>query len=385
MAREDRGMRLSTRGLSLSGEQVVKLSSGRKRDEIFVLDGGSIQSYTYNPVSSNGFSVTTSIGEFHAEVAKMDWLDGTEQIMEIAGGVTLKVRYDNGVSITGTRSYGGAFIVSKKDNVARITKDNDYSFNHPIKYYKTGVGTAPLMALLDGSILAVFESSGGDQTVTVQDAIDASSNGAIVGKVGAFTIFSQNDSLKIKTPNGDVSIEGFGTIVREIDGTRDIKLGSQIPSSANVAVNYSSQFSADHYSYIQTHREDSKNGWAGVGNVGYVVDLGDFAQMRVPISGVNTIGQPPAVPTGTLNDKVEFVLVGGAMKKVASDGTLSNINTTTATGVSLINFIYQHDMSTQIAIAVPNSSVEPFSINGYFFGYGDEHLVVVDPSTLSTL
>jgi len=384
MARDDTGMRLSTRGLNLVGEQVIKVAFGSKRDEMYVLvDDSTIKSYLYNPISTNGFSPTSSADDFNIEVAKMDWLDGTEKIMEIAGGRSLKVRYDNGISITGIRSQGGVFIVSKSDNVARITSNKEYKVAHPIKYYRSGGGTAPLMALLEGDILAVFEN--GDEedfTISLQDALDASGEGAIVGKVGLFTILSQNDSLKVKTPSGDIAIEGFGTIVREIDGTRDIKLTARILSGGNKVVDHSSEFSADHYTYIERNRVDFINGWIGVGNTGYVVDSGDFAQMRVPISGGNKVGEAPLVRTGSLNDKVDFVLVAGAMKKVANDGTLTNINTTTATGVDLVSFIYHNDMTTQIAMSTPNSRVEPFSINGYFFGYGDDHLVDVDLTTL---
>ena len=386
MAREDRGMRLSTRGLSLTGEQVVKVENSTRRDELFVLvNNTTVESYTYDPLSDTGFTPSGSYNSF--KVRAMPHLIGTEKIMEIAGGIdTLKVRYDNGLCLVGVRTSGGDFIIEEKENIARITKNNEYSVLAN-RFYKTGAGVEPLMALLDGdgttegAILAVFEGERGDYQVTIADAMATAGDGARVGKVGDFTVFSKNGSLKIKTSSGDESISGYGTIVRKMDATSNISLGKQIDVGASVIVDYSAKFSPDHYTYITNNRKDFKNSWLGVGNVGYVVDLGKYAQMKVPISGLRTAGRPPLIPTRSLNDTIEFIIVGGVLKKVEG-ATLTDMPTSIDDSEALIAHIYHTDMSQEVVMVVGNETVEPFSVNGYFFGYGDDHLVDVDLTTL---
>lgn len=379
MGNYDNGMKLSAGGISISGQQVIKVHNRFINNTIVVLMDGVLTSYEYSQTEDTGF-VETELGKNISAYAGA--LDETSDfgIVEIAGGSSIKIRYDNGICISVVILGDNKFTHSVHKNVARVTKHEYYTIPngkdkyHSVPYYKSGGGSSQLVPLLsinggiDNDIVAVFEGSDGDSIVRIGDVVDQ----PIVGFVGGFTVVGDGTSNSLVTPSGNIGIDGFGTIYRETDPVIDILLSETVDTGQPVKIDHSGEFSPVHYDYIQQHREDWKNGWIGVGKVGYVVDMGDYVNMKVPC------------PTQTpyLSDEIPFVIVGGAMKKVNPDGTLTNINTVNLTGSALINYIYNNDMSQTLVVADGLDEVEPFAVNGYSFGYGSGRLV---DATLDTL
>ena len=375
----DRGMRLSVKGLGLTGEQIVKFDNGRYKDVVFKLNDGDLSSFRYNPLVDVGFS-STSLGSNIKSKAQEEVLP-TSKIMEIAGGDTLKLRYDNGACVIVDINGENSFTMDVKDSAARVTKHHYYTIpdgstsSTAVPYYKSGDGTAQLVPLLAqdgdtvGDIVAVFEGKDGDHIVRLGDV----TTDPIIGFVGGLHIIGNGTGNSIVTSDGNVAIEGFGTIYRDTDATKDIFLTTQVPTNAPTIIDYSSIFSPAHYAYIQAHRNDWKNAWAGVGDVGHVVDDGDTTHMKVSINNVSS----PA-----LNDETPFVMVGTDMKEVMPDGTLEIIDTISLDGNELINYIYTHDMSEHLVIGTGLSETEPFAVNGYSFGYVAGRLADADLDAL---
>lgn len=368
MGTYDRGMRLSAGGLSITAQQVVKFGSDRLGGVIFALNDGNITTYRYDPLSDTGFVQTplgTNIKAYADAITETNGYD----IVEIAGGETLKLRYGNGACITVNIFGENRFTHSLKKNVARVTKNAYYTIpdgattSTSVPYYKSGSGTAQLVPLLstdDGSesdIVAVFEGRDGDHIVHIDDVVDQPT----IGFVSGLRIVGDGTSNSLVTPNGSIAIDGFGTIYRDTAAVGDIIISGRVEPGSPTEVDHSGEFSPVHYAYIQQHREDWKNGWHGVGKVGYVVDIGDYVNMKVHCQ----------TPTPDIDDEMPFVVIGGTMKKVNTDGTLTPIDTVNLTGDALISYIYNNYMSQTLVVADGLSEVEPFAVNGYSFGYGD--------------
>ena len=381
----NRGVRLCARGLSLHGEQVVKVDNGFVRDEIFILNGNTIESYMFSPTSENGFRATDSgsvlLGELLPKV-----IDGAK-IMEIAGGDSIKVRYDTGQCFTCERKGYGDFLISEIGSVARVTKHHYYTIpdgstaSTAVPYYKSGGGTAQLVPLLTqdgdtvGDIVAVFEGKDIDHIVRLSDVPE---NAPIVGFVGGLHIIGDGTNNSIVLPSGNVSISGFGTIIRNGLNAEPIHMVSHIATNGNTNVDYSDYFSPSHYAYIEQKRVNSSPNWTGFGATGYVVDAGDTANMDVGIGGeTSSLGTSGA----TLADVVDFVVVDGAFKMVSGD-VLVDINMQDLTGVALINFVCANDMNTYLISDANTVTTEPFAVNGYSFGYGAGRLVDADLNAL---
>ena len=361
----DRGMKLTARGLRVAGEQIIKIDNMYVPGTVVVLDDGNITSYKYNPTSDTGFSETQFASNIKSYVDGIDVVAG-RSIMEIAGGTSMKIRYDNGVCITVMINGDNSFLHSIRYNVARITKNNVYTINtgedknNPIPYYKSGSGTAQLVPLLsDGTnndIVAVFEGEQEDYIVRMEDVtVDP-----IVGYVGNNAIVGDGENNSIVTPDGEIAIDGFGTIYRNSSAVTEIFKSHHIETDSSAVVDYSNIFSPVHYTYIQANREDWTADWAGYGGTGYVVDAGDTAYMRVQCD----------IPTAELDDNIPFVIIDGDIKKVNSDGSLVPLQAVDYDGAELIKHIYGNDMSQTLVIGSGLAEVEPFAVNGYSFGYG---------------
>lgn len=382
MGNYDTGMKLSAKGLSITGEQVVKLESGKKREEIFVLNGGTLSSYVYDPLSDTGFTPTTT-GSAILNDAKQYVLP-TSVLVEIAGGDGIKLRFDNGGLITSKVLPSGVpHSELTATNVARVTKNDYYvipdgkTITTPIPYYKSGADASPLVPMLAKSaetvsdIIAVFEGKNGDKIVRLADAYGVSE--AIIGYVGTHSIVSNGTTTNIVlSPTNKVPITGFGTITRNAGKIDTIKKSKQVPTNSPTKVDYSAEFSPSHYDYIQRHRQDYRSLWAGVGNTGYVVDMGDAVHMEVLNTGVSSVvGEPIRVSTPTVQDETNFIVdANGIFQEVLSGGTLAPLKTVDKDGVMLINYLHENDMSQQLIVTNGLLETEPFAVNGYCFGYG---------------
>ena len=365
MGTYDKGMRLSAGGLSITAQQVVKLGDDRLGGIIFALNDGDITSYMYDPLSDTGFiqtELSTNIKAYADSIPETNGYD----IVEIAGGEALKLRYNNGACVTIYILGEDNFKHILRKNVARVTRHNYYFIGDGatqdtyIPYYKSGSGTAQLVPMMStmysmtNNIVAVFEDDYKDHIVTIDDVGDQ----PIIGFVGEYRVVGDGTSKSLVTPNGSIGIDGFGTIYRDTAAVSDIIISGRVAPGAPIEVDHSGKFSPVHYDYIQQHRDDWKNGWHGTGKLGYIVDIGDYVNMKVPCP----------MPTPELNDIILFVIVDGVMKKVNYDGTFTDINTINLTGSALINYIYNNDMSQTLVIG-SFEEVEPFCVNGYSFGY----------------
>ena len=391
MAYSDKGMKLSVKGLGLTGEQIVKFDNGRYKDVVFKLNDGNLSSFRYNPLVDVGFS-STSLGQaIHDYVLAQALVLPTSKIMEIAGGDTLKLRYDNGVCVIVDIKGENSFIMDVKHNVARVTKNNYYTIpdgstsSTAVPYYKSGGGTAQLVPLLTqdgdtvGDIVSVFEGKDGDHIVRLSDV----TTDPIIGFVGGLKIIGAGTNNSIVTPNGNVAIDGFGTIYRHTEAVDDILLTSTVPTGDNTPVDYSTSFSPIHYNYIENHRVDWKNNWSGLGKTGHIVDNGQTFHMKVSAHGVSSVvGEPDRVSSPALNDDTPFVMIGEVMHKVDSNGVGDVIDTVKIDGDALISYIYTHDMSEHLVIGNGLSETEPFAVNGYSFGYVAGRLVDVQLDAL---
>jgi len=381
MAFGDKGMRLSVKGLALTGEQIVKLDA---KDEIFVLNGGSLTSFVYNPLVSVGFSPTSTGADIKNHA---DTRNPNSNIMEIAGGSSIKIRYDNGICVIVSVLQNNIFHSNIKKNVARVTKHSYYTIPNgltsatAVPYYKSGVGTSQLVPLLGlgADIVAVFEGKYGDNIVTLGDVGDK----PIVGYVGSRPVTGLGGTTSIVLNNKQIPITGFGTIYRKMGRVDDISISKTIPVGSSPKVDYSARFSPAHYGYIQLHRVDNISNWAGIGKVGYVVSAKDRAYMRVSAHGKSIrTNEPDRVPTPPINDETNFVMVGGVMKEIMPDDTLREIDVVKLDGTDLIDYIYTNDMSQKLVVGSSFVEVEPFSVNGYSFGYGAGRLVDANLSAL---
>lgn len=374
MGHYDKGMRLSARGLSVTGQQVVNVND----DIIFVLNDGELSSYRYNSRVDSGFAAT-SHGSNAAAYAQQFVLSDSK-IMEIAGGNSLKLRYDNGVCVILGIQGENAFIPSTKTNVARITENGIYTIpngnanNTAVPYFKSGPGTADLVPLLsDGTnhdIVAVFEDIDGDKIIRMGDV----TSDPVVGYFNGSPVVQGSSGIELVTPGGRISIDGYGVVSRKTFQTMEIfmsKVVAGIREGDSVAVDYSDQFSPAHYSYIQAHREDWENSWHGEGRVGFVVDAGEQVNMKVPCSS----------PTPALDESIPIVLRNGNAYKVGGDGSLTPVDTVDLDGDALINHIYDNDMSQTLVIG-SFGEAEPFCVNGYSFGYPSGRWVDADLSEM---
>ena len=383
MGSYDTGMKLSPKGLSITGEQVVKLDNGAKREEIFVLNSGSLTSYVYDPLSDSGFTQTTTGSDIFNDAKQ--YVSPTSVLVEIAGGKKdIKLRFDNGGLVASKALPSGA-INSKliATSVARVTKNDYYvipdgkTINTPIPYYKSGAGASSLVPLLAKSgenvsdIVAVFEGKNSDKVVSLADVYGVPE--AIIGFVGTHTVVSDGTTTSIVlSPTSKVAITGFGTITRNVGKIDTIKKSKQVLSNSPTKVDYSAEFSPSHYDYIQRHRKDYKSLWAGVGNTGYVVDIGDSMHMEVSAKGASSVaGEPTRVSTPAIKDERNFIIdTYGVFQEVLSGGVLTPLKTVDKDGVMLINYLYENDMTQQLVVSNGLSETEPFSVNGYCFGYG---------------
>lgn len=353
MSNLNKGMMISTGGLTLTGEQVISVVSMSNTTHLFVLNQGTLRSYRSDSTSDTGFISSTLANTFTSQA--LAYLVEGATLVEIAGGSALKARYDNGICLEATVTLGGSFIIGEHKDVARVTKYKMYKITQPAQYYKSGAGTAPLVPLLDGGIIAVFEGVNEDFIVTIDDAL-ANDLGAICGRVGGFIVTGQEGSYTLHTPNGAVGISSFGTLVRKADGVKNILMAS---TSTNK--DYSSVFSPSHYAYIQVHRKDYDSEWVGFGKTGYVVDAPDHVYMSVKAG---------AGATRAINDEIPIVSKGSTIYTLNQDGSLEPIRTTSLQGQDLINYIYTNDMSEMYALGSVGSGLEAFGAKGYSFSYG---------------
>jgi len=382
MGTRDTGMKLSAKGLSITGEQVVKLESGKKREEIFVLNGGTLSSYVYDPLSDTGFTPTTT-GSAILKDAKQYVLP-TSVLVEIAGGDGIKLRFDNGGLVKSKVFPSGAVNSELLDtNVARVTRNDYYvipdgkTITTPIPYYKSGGGVSPLVPMLAkkgekvSDIIAVFEGKNGDKIVRLADVYGVSE--AIIGYVGTHSIVSDGTTTNIVLSSiNKVPITGFGTITRNAGKIDTVKKSKQVPANSPKKVDYSAEFSPSHYDYINRHRQDYRSHWAGVGNTGYVVDTGNTAYMEVSNTGASIVPtEPIRISTPVVQDETNFIVdVNGVFQEVISGGILAPLKTVDKDGVMLINYLHENDMSQQIIVTNGLLETEPFAVNGYCFGYG---------------
>lgn len=356
----DRGMRLSARGLSITGQQVVKAGG----DVIFVLDDGALTSYRYNSRADSGFAAT-SHGSNAASYAQR-FVFPDNKIMEIAGGDSLKLRYDNGVCVILDVLGENAFVSTTKTNVARITKNGIYTipngstYNTAVPYFKSGSGTAPLVPLLsDGAnddIVAVFEDGDTDRIVRLGDV----TTDPIVGYFNGNPVVQRGSGLEIATSGGGrLSVDGYGVISRKTYNTTEIFMTKALAFDVPVGtVDYSDKFSPVHYNYIQAHREDWNSTWKGEGKLGYVIDFGLDHVTKVPCPS----------PTPELDESIPIVLIHGSAYTLESDGTLVPVDTVDLDGDALISHLYNNNMSQTLVIG-SFEEAEPFCVNGYSFGY----------------
>jgi hypothetical protein len=372
------GMRLGTRGLTLTGEQIVHLST-ESTDEIFILNNGALTSYKYDITASGGFVPSGTATKITADIASKQKAGiGNPKIMEIAGGNTLKIRYDNGTCLEASVSstYGTVIVLEKSKSCVRVTKNDIYVVPAIINHYRiAGVGGSLIPLFEDSAgkakdIVAVFEGAKNDNVVTLSSVTGLPY--AIVDMIGTTQIVTLGVTLYAILGGTKVPITGYGTIVRKMVRTRNITMYEQVPSTSPTApptkVDYSAMFSPEHYAYITLKRTDHKTGWAGVGNTGYVVDNGDTVIMNVPI----------IVPSNAINNEIHYIETQNGLEQVDANGLLTPLNITTLDGLPLIKHIYNTDMTKEVVMDANRSSeMETFNVNGYYFGYGAGHKTAV--------
>jgi len=338
-----------------TGQQIDSVVFQDGREEVFILNGTALASYRFNPFHDGALEPSDTADSIATAITDLGLNIG--ELVEIAGGETLKMRYNSGIMVS-VVVRNGSPIVATDDMVARVTRNGVYKFKYD--FYRSGPGTAPLAPLMSNGdsddIVAVFEGLDSDRIVRIGDIADY----PIIGFVGNHPISISGSSTILKLPDGDIPIDSYGRIVIRLNAIGRIKLGTNFVQDGQI-VDYSSSFPESQYGYISDHRRDWRAPWIGVGNTGHVVDLGNFMITEV---------DPPANDSAK-NIDVNYVYTDGHIKIVAQDGSLSDPLILSDSGRALIDRLYQNDVSGAIPISWTDArETQPLEPNGFIFSYG---------------
>ena len=370
------GMKLSSNGLAISGEQVVEVDISLPYhtdgwgSQLLILNNGELTSMQFNSLNDVGF-VSSNLADMLTNEASAHIRDDDE-LVEIASNLGIvRMRYSSGLCVIAEMSsFHDSVIVTTKQNVSRVTSFNTYEQSN--KYYKSGAGTSQLVPMLkyggQDNIIAVYEKDSEDFIVSADDILSEQ----LVGFAGENKVYrGSGGGLSVQLGSGVVAITGFGNIKRQTASISTIRLTTTIPTGSNPKVDFTDRFSPSHYSYVESKREDWITHWTGVGQVGHVVDAGDTAIMQCSVDAI----------TPTINNSIAFVMQGASMFKIDGDA-LVPMNIINLSGTALMQYICSHDMSNTIANMDGVEEVENFNVNGYSFGYGSGRWVDADLDAL---
>ncbi|ADV46418.1 hypothetical protein [Nitratifractor salsuginis] len=338
-----------------AADQVVKVG-----EDIFLLSGGAVKWCRRSLISETGLSSPSTISGTMLNLIEREkggMLPQDFEILEIAGGGTLKARCSDGVAyIFSVENPSRPAIVGRVDNAGRVTSHGIYVYDSIGKYYRTGGGTAPLAPYLEGEVVMVKEGAHSDAIIRKDDVAGASS--PIADKISDVIVTGTPGAYAVR----GTQVDAYGVIVQKRDALGEIRVwksGSPVTPSDILPPSQ-----AD---YFANNRQDWKTEWAGAGKTGNVVGEPDtwYSLLTAPHSSERDISMLVVSRGGKLYD--------------ASDSTWKELETTTEKGADLISYIYAHDMSNVYAID-PGAltDIEPFDVDGLIFTYSDNRWVDVD-------
>ncbi len=328
------GIALMPNGLSMSGCSIASLTDDDGIYGIIVVlrEDGTLSSYRLSASSDTGFVQTDFEESFSSEAEQ--FVNDDDKIVEIAGsGRVFKARYASGIAITAKLDYGfNIQSVTHKKNIGRITAENEFSFNPADShYYITDDGLAPI---LDDDILSVFADGAKETIVRLDDALND----------------FDFDSIEDECTNKKI----MPSTLTKIESVA-------FDSDGSVSCN---GFCQAHKDYIDRNRIEWRLSWAGVGGTGSVVEVGDDKMCKVPV-GTSSVG-------------------GGTITIKNDDGVLMHNNDTievvTVSGVGLIEYLYNNDMSNVVVVGGEIGTFSPAKISSYFFTYADGRMQDIDLS-----
>jgi hypothetical protein len=355
------GSILLDHSMSFSGVQIVDyIFPSRNEYGVCVLKStGEIETYEFS-VSDGGFIASDLSSRI------IDAINGNvtdEAIVEIAGGDSIKLRFQNGQMISAVELQDGAIVTSEDFEVGRVTKNKTYKFKY--KFYKSGPGTSPIVPLLEDDIVSVFE---GDENDFVVRLGDLGIGDTIVGKwADDVTITESTEGqLTIHYGEADLDIDDFGEIKLVTKELLKIKLRS---ANKNCLVG----FPKAQQQYIDAHGKCSEISWFGVGRVGHVVDF--------PVKYIGVVDVP--VPGASAVSTIRYIKKGHRFMTLNESNEFVEIDTITLNGEHLIEHIYNNNMANTVPLAsLEGEEFEPFNANGFFFSYRGNRWESVDVSSL---
>jgi hypothetical protein len=349
-------------GLAIQGEQIVPYGGKSSPMGVLRLNGGSLTSYALDLSSDSGF-VQNGVADNIIDAANSVVL-GDDEIVEIAGGDAVKLRYKSGtcVVVVGPELESPSVIVH--DDVARVTSNGIYYGSK--NYYKSGPGDAPLVPYLskvhndkNANIVAVFEGNDSDKIVTIDDM--TAGTDPVVGALGDMLVTEGAGGMVIHTQSGEIQIDGYGLLMRRNDPVHGFVQQKVVQHGTDPAsINWDEGHCPAQRQYNESHSSTWQSGWMGVGRTGHIINLGESFYREVAASASSP----------SLADEIPVVIQGGSLKRIGSDGSLSDLQSTNIAGAELVEFVFSHNMADYHAVASGLKEIEPFCVNGFSFGYG---------------